>query len=249
VPEARADRVVPWGLGSALGAVFLAFAVYFVGAVIVDVAWQSLSPGTVQKEGLDVGIFSYQFLTLGTAIATAVLILGRHRIGLDALGYRYPGWQTLVASALMVIPIFLGVALIYSVFSTFLPGYHLHGNAQELLQGTTGHLTVGEKLGLFAFAAIEAPITEETLFRGILYQGLRQLSMRWAPFQGAVALAAIVSGFVFGLLHFEPNTLPILWFLGVVLAYIFQYTRSIYSSMIVHAIVNAVAVIALIQSS
>jgi membrane protease YdiL (CAAX protease family) len=236
-------------VGIAVGAVLLAFVVYFVGAVIVEVIWQQAAPGRLQSEGLDVGIFSYQFLTLGTAIAAVTLILQRYRVGPDVLGYRFPGWQALGAAALTVIPVFLGVALIYSAFSTFLPGYHLHGNAQELLQGTTGHLTVGEKLGLFVFAAIEAPITEETLFRGILFQGLRQQFTRWMSYHSSVAVAAVMSGFVFGLLHFEPHTLPILWFLGIVLAYIFQYSRSIYASMTVHAIVNAIAVLALIQTS
>jgi membrane protease YdiL (CAAX protease family) len=240
---------VPWGAGAGVGAVLLAFFVYFVGAVIVEVVWQQAAPGKLQTEGLDVGIFSYQFLTLGTAIGAVTLILHRYRLGPEALGYRFPGWRALAASAFMVIPVFVGVALIYSAFSSLLPGYHLHGNAQELLQGTTGHLTGLEKLGLFVFAAIEAPITEETLFRGILYQGLRQFLLRWVPYRGAVAVGAIGSGLVFGLLHFEPHTLPILWFLGIVLAYIFQYARSIYASMTVHAIVNAVAVLALIQTS
>jgi membrane protease YdiL (CAAX protease family) len=248
-PAIASHPIVPWGAGAGIAAVMLAFAVYFIGAVIVDIAWQSVAPGAAKNEGLDIGILSYQFLTLGTAVGAVVIVLQRHRLGVEALGFRFPGWQTLVASALLVIPIFLGVALIYSAFTTFLPGYHVHGNAQELLQGTTGHLTPLEKVGLFVFAGIEAPITEETLFRGILFQGLRQLFTRWLPYHGAVAAAAVLSGVVFGLLHFEPQTLPILAFLGIVLAYVFQYGKSIYASMVVHAIVNSIAVLALIQTS
>jgi len=229
-------------------AVGSAFVIYIVGAVAVDLVWQGIAPGTFTSEGLTVGIVSYQFLALGTAISVVLLVRTRGAT-LGAIGFRFPGWEAILMSALVVIPVFVGVALIYSLFSTFDPGYHLHGNAQELLSGTTGHLTVTEKIALFIFAAVEAPITEETLFRGILFQGVRQLFSRWVPFPVAVASAAVVSGALFGFLHFEPQTLPILIFLGIVLASVFQFTRSLYGSMTVHAIVNAIAVISLIQSS
>jgi membrane protease YdiL (CAAX protease family) len=229
--------------------VLLAFTVYVVGSLVVGEAWQVAAPGTANKEMLDIGIVSYQFLALGTALGAVAIVLHRHRLGWEALGFRFPGWQTLAISALLVLPIFLVIALIYWAFITFLPGYQLHGNAQELLQGTTGHLTPLEKTGLFVFAAIEAPVTEETLFRGILFQGLRQLFTRWMTYHGAVAVAAITSGLVFGLLHFELHTLPVLAFLGIALAYIFQYGKSIYASMLVHAIFNSIAVLALIQTS
>jgi len=95
---------------------------------------------------------------------------------------------------------------------------------------------------------IEAPLAEETLFRGIIFQGLRNLCSRWAPNGVAIFLAALVSGVVFGLAHLEIHTLPILALLGIVLAYVFQYGRSIFASALVHGLVNILAVISLLQS-
>jgi membrane protease YdiL (CAAX protease family) len=66
------------------------------------------------------------------------------------------------------------------------------------------------------------------------------------PYQIAVFLAALLSGLLFGFVHGEPHTFPILAFLGIALAYAFQLARSMYSSMVIHGLVNALAVIALL---
>ena len=95
---------------------------------------------------------------------------------------------------------------------------------------------------MYFWASIEAPLVEETLFRGIIYQGLRNYFARWLTVRGSIAAAALVSGIAFGLAHFEPRTLPILAFVGVVLALVFQYARSLYASVLVHGIFNFLAV-------
>ena len=58
-----------------------------------------------------------------------------------------------------------------------------------------------------------------------------------------IAAGAIVSGLAFGLVHFEPHTLPILAFVGIVLALVFEYSRSVYASFLVHGTVNFLAVL------
>ena len=237
-----------WGVGTGILAILLAFAVYIVGQVIVASIFEASARGSATTEELDIGVIAYQFLALGTAIAAGVLVIRRYGVNARALGFRFPGWTPLATAALTVIPVFLGVALLYFLFSTLFPSYHLQGNTQDLLHGKKT-LTGLEKIGIFIWAAIEAPITEETLFRGMLFQGLRETVARWLPRTAAVITAAMLSGGVFGALHFEPQTFPILAFLGIVLALIFQYSRSIYASMLVHGIVNALAIITLIQSS
>ena len=152
-------------------------------------------------------------------------------------------------AAVSVIPILIAISLFYTLFTHLFPAYHLQGNAKELISGSAGQIPFPEKIAIFLFAAVEAPIVEETLFRGILFQGLRQFMSRFVPYQVAVAIAALMSGTVFGLLHFEPQTLPVLILLGVVLAYVVQLGRSLYPSMLVHALFNAIAVVAVLQGS
>jgi membrane protease YdiL (CAAX protease family) len=247
-PSPPPPDAVPWGLPEAVGAVILAFVIYFIGSVALAVILDGFVAGGTGKHGLEFGMLGYQFLVLGTVVS-AFLILKRSRSNVSALGFRNPGVQVLLAAMVSVIPIFVGVSVLYFLFSTLLPGYHLHGNAKELLQGTSGHLASGEKVALFIFAAIEAPVTEELLFRGIMFQGLRNAFTPKLRPMWATATAAATSGLLFGFLHLQPQTLPILVFLGIVLAYVFHRARSLYASMVVHGIINGLAVLSLLQSS
>lgn len=232
---------VPWGLPTAFFSFVVAFAVAIVGQVVIFA-----STGDLEKHHHVVfEILAYQALTFGVLVAATGVVLLPHHAGPLSLGFRFPGWEALALAAASLIPILLAVAGIEKLFNTLIPGFHVHGNAAQLIPGHP-HLTIAEKVALFIWAAIEAPITEETLFRGVIFQGLRQTSSRWMPYQGAVFVAAIISGLLFGWVHGEPHTLPILAFLGIALAYAFQLARSIYASMVIHGLVNALAVIALL---
>jgi membrane protease YdiL (CAAX protease family) len=182
------------------------------------------------------------------AVCVTWLIIERTGSELSILGFRFPGMTTLVRALLALVPIFVGVALISAAFSAFLPGYHLQGNAkQELPVGN--HVNAARALLILVWAAVEAPLVEETLFRGIIFQGISHFTSRWLNHHLSVLVGAVVSGFIFGLAHFEPRTLPILVFLGIALAYIFYYSRSIYASILVHGTVNAIAAISVFHGT
>jgi membrane protease YdiL (CAAX protease family) len=97
---------------------------------------------------------------------------------------------------------------------------------------------VGEFLLLFLAVAIVAPLVEELVFRGMLFQLLR----RPLPLWGAVGLSA----FVFAIAHAIPVLLPTFFLSGVALALVFHHTRSLYCSTFLHVLVNTVAVVAIV---
>jgi len=225
------------------------FLAYLVGALLLAALLVSVAGRSfIDRHSLEFNVLAYQFLVLGVGIVGWWLVSGRFHVGPAALGYRFPGWQTLLGTAAIVPGIFVAISIFALLFDALAPGYHLQGNSKELLPNGTKHIALGTELLVFAWAAVEVPLTEETLFRGILFQGLRDSLTRWMPYQGAVLSAALISGMTFGILHFEIHTLPILALLGVILAYVFQITRSIYASALVHALINAVAVYAVFQS-
>lgn len=234
-----------WGLPEALGGLISAFFIAAVGGSALLIAWPSLN----KHDTLAFEVVSYQFLTLGVGFAAALLILYRFHTGPRVLGYVFPGWSRLAAPVALAPIVLVGAGLISAAFSTFLPGYHLQGNAQQILVFHNQHPGFIEKVITLLVFAVQAPFTEETLFRGILYQGLRHFLNRWLPYSFAVGGGAVISGVLFGLAHGELRTLPILIFLGIALALIFQYFRSIYASVLVHGIVNALAVISLLHTS
>ena len=242
---AREPRV-PWGLGSALGALFVAFVIYLVAGGITFYAFPAAFTGS-RAEQTAFDFADYQFLLLGTVVAFLVFIAAPFHSRLRSLGFRFPGWRVLLLAAAAVVPILIGLGLLSAGFDKLFPGYHLQGNTQELLPGS-GHTGPFEKALVFLWVSLEAPLTEETLFRGIAFQGTRQFFARFLPYPAAVALAAVLSGLAFGLAHFEPHSLPILAALGIVLAYVFQTTRSIYPSMVVHGLINALATLSVLSS-
>jgi len=237
-------ELAPWGLREALLAVLISAVVYLIpGSIFVR------ATDTYFKHQQLVGeMIAYQFLVLGVLLSVTLLILPNYPNAVERLGYRFPGWQTLAAAGASVVLIFIGISVLYWVFTHLFPGYGLQGNAkQELPVGH--HIAFLNGVLLVLFAGVLVPFTEETLFRGIIFQGLARFFNRWIWKDGAVFLGAVLSGLLFGLAHGQPHTLPILAFLGICLAYIFYYGRSIYASALVHGIVNTIAVVAVLSSS
>ncbi|HZS94837.1 MAG TPA: CPBP family intramembrane glutamic endopeptidase [Chloroflexota bacterium] len=236
---------VPWGIGTGLLGLLVAYAVAVAGTT-----GESALPYFAHKHHYLLGeAVSYQFLTLGVGIAAVVIVLvWNPQDRVTALGFHLPGRDRVGGAVLGgVVATFGGIALVSGLFDTFFPSYHLHGNTQNVFPHTPHNLPILAVIGLGLWIAVEAPLTEELLFRGILYQGLRHFFHRWLPYQWAVFLGAIGSGAVFGLAHFEPHTLPVLIFLGIVLAYTFQYGRTLFASAIVHGIVNFLALSTLLH--
>lgn len=77
-----------------------------------------------------------------------------------------------------------------------------------------------------------APILEEILCRGILMQYLKRYGL---------AVSLIVSSLCFALLHFDPTSLVVIFFVGMLLGMIKVSTGSLWASIIAHSVNNLVA--------
>lgn len=87
-------------------------------------------------------------------------------------------------------------------------------------------------LGLLLVAAVVAPVVEEVAFRGLLYRWLRE---RAGPIVGAGA-----SALAFSLLHGIAGLIPAIFVLGVILAWIYERTGSIWAPILVHGVYNGI---------
>ena len=120
-----------------------------------------------------------------------------------------------------------------ALFSQLLP---LPPFLNEYLDKAIGSLkvdSVGSFLLLTLGAIIIAGISEEVLFRGFLQKS----------FENSVSQirAVMLSSLVFSLVHFSPQLLQI-FLLGALLGYIALRTNSLYPSIILHMINNAIAI-------
>ena len=83
---------------------------------------------------------------------------------------------------------------------------------------------------LFLEGVILAPVFEEFFFRGVIYGFLRKKT--------SVGFSAVVSGIIFSLLHANVLAfLPIL-ILGVGLACVYERTKTIAASILMHSLHN-----------
>lgn len=249
---------VTWSTLDGFAVLFGAFVVYFVGSVVVGLV-------DFVIEGKHLGFWviptSYGFLTLGTVMMIRWRLLGRRHATWASIGFRLPPGQAL-GSALRRIAAVVGITFVTVIaaedvivaFFNSLTSFHIKSNVKELLPSGQSHVSLAQYLALVLVAAILAPITEETLFRGVLYQGMRRRIAARFGTRGAIAIAAVATGTLFGLFHLvggtgEINTLPVLIFLGIALALAFQSAGSLAGSMVVHASFNFLAVTLLFARS
>jgi membrane protease YdiL (CAAX protease family) len=107
----------------------------------------------------------------------------------------------------------------------------LAARGRDLLSHDAGRLDPLVTALTLASAALVAPVCEEILFRGFLFQ-------RWATRWGLRA-GLLASAVVFGLLHFDLFP-PAAFLAGLVGGVLYVRTRSLFAAMISHLVNNGV---------
>lgn len=105
------------------------------------------------------------------------------------------------------------------------------GNPQQNLSDTAMGGSFAQFALLLLFGAVLTPIGEEALFRGVGFGWLR----RWG-----FVLAAVISSLIFGLAHGINAVLPAAVLLGLVHAWLYERSGSIWPAVMSHAVNNAV---------
>lgn len=84
---------------------------------------------------------------------------------------------------------------------------------------------------LLLLTGIAVPIAEELIFRGFLYNFLKE---RWGVWPGVV-----ISSLIFGIIHADFAVGFTAFMLGILLAVLYEYSHSLWTSILVHAINNS----------
>ncbi len=129
----------------------------------------------------------------------------------------------------------IGMSILLSeldnVFSLLLP-------KPKILLEIFGNIFAGDDVWTTAILlTVIAPITEELLFRGVIFDGfIRNYS---------VEVTFLVSAFLFGAIHLNPWQFISAFIIGIYMAWIIYKTDSIFQSIIIHAIFNGIPVFVL----
>ncbi|MGE5248829.1 MAG: lysostaphin resistance A-like protein [Bacteroidota bacterium] len=159
-------------------------------------------------------------------VLPVAIILGWKHIHWKHLGFRRFGWNGL-AIGCGVLLLAYPLVVIHNMILVW-AGVETQGDSLTQLYEMLG------TPALFIISAVlVAPVTEEIFFRGFLFPGLRQ---RYGWIKAMLISSAIFAGF-----HLQPAALIPTFILGCVLAVIYQQSRSIWPGIIVHFLVNGLA--------
>lgn len=167
-----------------------------------------------------------------TVLLVFVLIVWRRGLPWAALGFRRAErrWYRLaIAGGLACVPL---VALSRLLFEPLLEESFVNPQLDVL---GAGGFSLANLLILLVLVGVLAPVTEELLFRGLLYPLLR----RWMPF----FFAGLLSALCFAALHWIPPLVPAFTLMGLVLAAAREWSGSLWPPIIIHGLFNSLNLI------
>ncbi|MFI3289856.1 MAG: CPBP family intramembrane glutamic endopeptidase [Rikenellaceae bacterium] len=97
---------------------------------------------------------------------------------------------------------------------------------------------VGRGIYMLIALLIVAPIFEELLCRGVILEAIRRKHGGW--------IACVVSSLMFGVMHFEPQSILNAFMIGLLLGYLYIRTNSIFAPIIIHFLNNVMAYLYLV---
>lgn len=227
-----------WGIGEALAAYVLAFALAAIASVPLFAV-----------------IGTSDTAAVGANVAVAGVVAGALVLWLRL---RHPGWVAAVGlrapRALRDLAVGFGFGLVvypavaFVVASSF--GFLLQrvtGAPVQTPEQVPTDLPVLGTVFVAVYALLIAPVAEEFFFRGILFSAARARLGLWA--------GALVSGVAFGLIHYVPAAWPSAVLLmavmvptGMAFAWIRARRGSLYASIGAHVAFNVIGLILIYAS-
>ena len=136
--------------------------------------------------------------------------------------------------------IVLAISAIYYQFNTLIPDIKYSFNFFQENMGKISYYDVFKNPNLWNYVLIggmiSGPVAEELLFRYCMYNALKYK-------YSSVFIANIISSVIFGLIHinvygYDLSAVMIISILGMVLAYGYEKTKTIWTPMIMHSLYN-----------
>ena len=223
---------------------YCAACTFYLGAIVVTLLCQAVAGFTaaaLSSSYPDIssnGLFSTAFMIVIQA-ANVAFIFGYCKLYgfrldcgmLTRRGDKKLDWRTIV------LPVIAGVLIMVAMYLPtvwygFFTQYAL-GISPEV--GNVDVSSVGAKIMIVIASVFMAPVFEETIYRGVLYNGLRKRF----TFIKAVALCALS----FMLMHMSPMQVVFQVAIGFLSAAVMEKTDSLLPCVILHATANSLALV------
>jgi membrane protease YdiL (CAAX protease family) len=217
--------------------VFFGFGGLVLGFVLVSAALVAVALLTDfdEQETDSIGLIVTIFWEAG--FASVVLMLAfRRGATFRTLGFRKPDrWSPLPLLIVGSYGSLLGYGLLIELLKWLGidVGWLEGGNQIYIAEGDSVLPLIVPLLIIGLAVTITAPLAEELFFRGLVYRALSEI---WSP-----TLAIFVSGFLFGAFHLNLAVLIPFTILGMLLAWGFRVSGSIWVPIITHFTINSVS--------
>ncbi|MGZ9165189.1 MAG: CPBP family intramembrane glutamic endopeptidase [Anaerolineales bacterium] len=204
---------VPWTIfDSWLGVVMLAL----IDAILLIITLRGSGAELAQSAGIILLELAY--------LLPVILIFAWKRIHWKYLGFRKFEAKVLGLGCGLLI----GAYLVILLHNLILLGLGIDTQGESILR----LIEMLESPGwFFLVGVVFAPFVEEIFFRSFLFQGFRQ-KYGWVR-------AMLLSSAIFAAVHLDPASLIPTFVLGMLLAYLFHKSNSVWPGMILHFLVNA----------
>jgi hypothetical protein len=181
----------------------------------------------------EIGVYGASLLLI------VLLVKLRRHAALLSLGFRLPAWPWLAAG----IPMGFAALVLQEAGGLLSKAIFPGANSTNQCVGIRGEFGSSLALALLAVAVI-APIAEEIIFRGFTFGWLQGRLPLWG--------AVLISAAIFSAAHVgwaEPSLFLPVFLSGILLAYLYARSRSLWPGVIVHMTINIVGVILILRSS
>lgn len=227
----------PW---TAWTAIVLGFGATIVGGIVVTVI-AAAAGGSLENPapGVNIGLTLFQNIALVGAALFFAQMAGRPTapdFGLispaDGIEQRRDRLRAIRRAAGLLLGLWIGFYAVSAIWTAALSLNETQTLPDELgIEGSWINLAL-----VVVLITVVAPLGEELFFRGYFFGALRNWRGFWP--------AAVVTGLVFGAIHIGSSpigfTVPLAFF-GFALCLLYERTGSLYPSIALHALNNAVA--------
>jgi membrane protease YdiL (CAAX protease family) len=211
---------------SPLVALFTALAVFVLGGALVGAAEGGVESNAAKLAAQFVVVLGF---TAGAATVAVLDAGGRFRVALDRFGLRRFGLAMVALAA--------GVWVVYAAVQGLLSPLLAADQDDITKELGSDPTSAASVLATVLVVVVGAAVSEELLFRGVVFASLRNAMGLWA--------AGALSSMLWGSLHLASGNLGVVLVLtlfGVVLAWLYEKTGSLWTPIVAHAINNALAV-------
>lgn len=205
----------------------------FLGTWLLNLVYKpSLSSQANLPLGYIVGLTALE----GAALLTGIYLLAVRRkhiiwrdVGFRPVEERWIKWA--IGIALLLIPIVGLIALAIQM----LLGLPLENPQLDFLLPQQFNW-IGA-IGMVLLGGVIIPIAEEAFFRGVLYTWMRQHAPAW--------MAILLSSIIFGALHGEISVAGATFVMGIILAWFYERSGSLWAPITIHILNNSIKLILL----